>query len=134
MEKKKPSIRASNEQAYAENRRRDSFTIGFSRPITQSSLIFSQKEFALARILIVIFFPIGSITLLSDNASFFNQEPILKELSAATGSAVSDYKVANASYVKMYNQLQFMQEEFFRLQGKIEKLENEIKQLKKEAT
>lgn len=41
-------------------------------------------------------------------------------------------KVANASYVKMYNQMQYLQEEFFRMQGKVEKLENELKLLKQQ--
>lgn len=38
----------------------------------------------------------------------------------------------NESYIKMYNQMQFMQEEMMRLQGKIDHLENDLKKLKKQ--
>jgi tol-pal system protein YbgF len=39
---------------------------------------------------------------------------------------------SNESYIKMYHQMQFMQEELMRLQGKIDHLENDLKKLKKQ--
>ena len=38
----------------------------------------------------------------------------------------------NDTYIKMYHQMQFMQEELMRMQGKIEHLENDLKKLKKQ--